>query len=85
LFFKNLTKKKIPENKKINIEFQLIVFGVLTIVKIIYLKKIINFFSLKKINSSTKLVSNEIDKKTQKQLINILKIHIDKYFINVCR
>ena len=33
LFFKNLTKKKIPENKKMNIDVSIIVFGVLHKVK----------------------------------------------------
>jgi len=73
LFFKNFTKKNIPVNKKIKMELSIKVFIVFKAVKIIKLNKKLSIcLSLKKINSSTKFVNNEIDKKTS----NTIKKHL---------
>jgi len=73
LFFKNFTKKNIAENKKIKIQLSINVLIVFKAVKIIKLnKKFFTCLSLKKINSSTKFVSNKTDKKTK----NTIKKHL---------
>ena len=84
LFFKNLTKKNIPANKKMKIELSKSVLVVLTIVNIIIFNmKFSISLSLKKTNSSTKFISNEIDKKTAKDINKHLKNSLDRYLIKV--
>ena len=84
LFFKNFTKKKMPENKNIKTELSINVFNVLTLAKIdMFKSKLSICFSLKKNNSSTKLVSNKTDKKTHETINKHFINSIDKYFIKV--
>jgi hypothetical protein len=77
-----LSKKNIPENKNTNIESSSKVLGVFAKVKYETMnKKLSKFLFLKKIISSTKLISNASDKKTKKTTKNVSKNSFDRYLI----
>jgi hypothetical protein len=82
LFLMILSKKNIPENKNTNIESSSKVLGVFAKVKYETMnKKLSKFLFLKKIISSTKLISNASDKKTKKTTKNVSKNSFDRYLI----